>query len=381
MADARRWATAVAQCNGAAGHAGVIHDGEIWAATSAGIAHVSADRAMRFVSLPRGVMIEAMRVNGEIVPHEGIPVLPADTQRVEFDVVSPTFRAPESLYYRHRLTGFDSDWVIGDRIGARVQYTNLGPGEYRFEAQASADFLHWSGDNQAVAFQVAAHWWQRIEFIAVTLGTVVVLLLVGYQWRIRNLRYREKALARLVAERTAEAERSADFQQQAMTDALTGLPNRRAFENRLGLLLQDRVPLVLGLLDIDHFKRINDQYSHGAGDEVLTALGQHLRQHLSSNGLQRRGDPFVARWGGEEFAILWPHADLTMARDMAEKLRLSVAERVWPREEGSFRLTISVGLAERRGEESADAFLRRADAQLYAAKHAGRNRVEADPDQ
>jgi diguanylate cyclase (GGDEF)-like protein len=200
----------------------------------------------------------------------------------------------------------------------------------------------------------------------------------------------------LVAERTAElqltnarlrtlnqreAERSADFQQQAMTDALTGLPNRRAFENRLGLLLQDRVPLVLGLLDIDHFKRINDQYSHGAGDEVLTALGQHLRQHLSSNGLQRRGDPFVARWGGEEFAILWPHADLTMARDMAEKLRLSVAERVWPREEGSFRLTISVGLAERRGEESADAFLRRADAQLYAAKHAGRNRVEADPDQ
>lgn len=387
---------AVAQCNGAAGHAGVIHDGEIWAATSAGIAHVSADRAMRFVSLPRGVMIEAMRVNGEIVPHEGIPVLPADTQRVEFDVVSPTFRAPESLYYRHRLTGFDSDWVIGDRIGARVQYTNLGPGEYRFEAQASADFLHWSGDNQAVAFQVAAHWWQRIEFIAATLGTVVVLLLVGYQWRIRNLRYREKALARLVAERTAElqltnarlrtlnqreAERSADFQQQAMTDALTGLPNRRAFENRLGLLLQDRVPLVLGLLDIDHFKRINDQYSHGAGDEVLTALGQHLRQHLSSNGLQRRGDPFVARWGGEEFAILWPHADLMMARDMAEQLRLSVVERAWPREEGSFRLTISVGLAERRGEESADAFLRRADAQLYAAKHAGRNRVEADPDQ
>ncbi|MCC6506142.1 MAG: diguanylate cyclase [Aquimonas sp.] len=386
---------AVSQCNGAAGQAGIIHDGEIWAATSAGIAHVSADRAMRFVSLPRGVMIESMRVNGEVVPHDVNPMLPADTQRVEFDVVSPTFRAPDSLYYRHRLTGFDADWVIGDRIGSRVQYTNLAPGEYRFEAQASADFLHWSGDNQAVVFQIAAHWWQRIEFVVLVVGGSLLVLFVGYRLRIRNLQLRERALAMLVAERTAElqstnsrlrmlnqreAERSADFQQQAMTDALTGLPNRRAFEHRLGLLLQDRVPLVLGLLDVDHFKRINDQYSHGAGDEVLTALGLHLRERLSSTGSQRRGDPFVARWGGEEFAILWPHAALADARDVADRLRESVAQRAWPREGGAFRLTVSLGLAERWEDESADAFVHRADAQLYAAKHAGRNRVEASVD-
>ncbi len=381
---------AVSQCNGAAGQAGIIHDGEVWAATSAGIAHVSADRAMRFVSLPRGVMIEAMQVNGLPVPHSVDAVLSADTQRIEFDVVSPTFRAPESLYYRHRLTGFDVDWVIGDRIGDRVQYTNLPPGEYRFEAQASADFLHWSGDNETVLFEIRPNWWQRTEVLVFVIVASLLTLYFGYRLRIRSLKIRERALARLVDARTAElrstnarlrelnereAERSADFQHKAMTDALTGLPNRRAFEDRLDLLLKDGVPLVLGLLDVDHFKRINDQYSHGAGDEVLIALGQQLREQLSSTGLQRRGDPFVARWGGEEFAILWPNADLSRAGEVAEQLRASVEQREWPREVGAFRLTISLGLAARQETDSAEVLLARADEQLYAAKNAGRNRV------
>ncbi|MEZ5455346.1 MAG: diguanylate cyclase [Lysobacteraceae bacterium] len=383
---------AVSQCNGAAGQAGIIHEGEIWAATSAGIAHVSADRAMRFVSLPRGVMIEVMQVNGLPVPHSVDVVLSADTQRVEFDVVSPTFRAPESLYYRHRLTGFDVDWVIGDRVGDRVQYTNLPPGDYRFEAQASADFLHWSGDNETVMFRIQPHWWQRTDVQVLMVGGSGLALLLGYAMRIRNLKRREQALARLVAERTAElqstnvrlrelnereAERSADFQHKAMTDALTGLPNRRAFEDRLDVLLKDGLPLVLGVLDVDHFKRINDQYSHGAGDEVLVALGKRLSEQISPTGTQRRGDPFVARWGGEEFAILWPNLNLTSAQVLAEQLRAGIEQSEWPREGGAFKLTISLGLASRRDGDSADALQARADEQLYAAKNSGRNRVSA----
>jgi diguanylate cyclase (GGDEF)-like protein/PAS domain S-box-containing protein len=167
------------------------------------------------------------------------------------------------------------------------------------------------------------------------------------------------------AERALLAER----EQQALTDMLTGIANRRAAENELAraVALSERsgTPLCVALFDIDHFKRVNDRHGHAAGDDVLRRVASVLA------GAKRLTDT-VARWGGEEFVAILPVA-LEGALAFCERIRTCVAEVECP---GVGSVTISAGVAERGAHESQDGLLRRADAGLYAAKARGRNRIE-----
>jgi len=156
-----------------------------------------------------------------------------------------------------------------------------------------------------------------------------------------------------------------------LTDPLTELPNRRHFERRLTeaveRLERRGPPLSVAIADADHFKRINDTHGHKAGDTVLQALARLLCDNL-------RGTDFVARWGGEEFALLLS-ADLACAEAVLERLRAALATS--PPEPLEEPVTMSFGVAEvTRGEDPVEA-LRRADRALYRAKAAGRNRVVA----
>ncbi len=162
---------------------------------------------------------------------------------------------------------------------------------------------------------------------------------------------------------------------ESRTDALTGLPNRKAFMAYLeaqGLrAAADRKPLCLLFCDIDHFKRFNDTWGHRLGDEVLRLVGQSLEQLCHGIG-------YPARYGGEEFVIVLPSRNLTAAAEVAERLRGFISSRTVRakasnREVG--RITLSLGLAQLRAEESLDTLIERADAALYRAKHLGRNRV------
>lgn len=158
----------------------------------------------------------------------------------------------------------------------------------------------------------------------------------------------------------------------ASTDQLTGLPNRRAFNDYLAAqVAQARRhgrPLSLAMLDIDHFKRVNDTHGHPGGDRVLRTLSDRLRTHA-------RAGEMLARIGGEEFALVIPDADAEAALTAGERLhRLVRDEPIAP----AGTVTISVGLATLTGEESDDDLLRRADRALYAAKQAGRDRVVTD---
>ncbi len=188
----------------------------------------------------------------------------------------------------------------------------------------------------------------------------------------RLLRRHQQELTQLVAERTVDLEKkSKELERLATTDALTGLLNRRSFSDRAtnGLKEAQRYghACSLVLLDIDHFKTINDRFGHSAGDAVLVAVAQRLQTQL-------RGTDLFGRWGGEEFTILLPHTSrqgaLELCERFAESLSTGAIDTVG-------RITASFGVAAKKDGEDLDALLRRADQAMYAAKRAGRNRIEA----
>ena len=212
---------------------------------------------------------------------------------------------------------------------------------------------------------------------------VIVLPLLGADGSLRQLlgvsrdideRKRhelELRQARDLTEQANQALRAANLELErlATTDTLTGVGNRRHFEQVMAAEIQRAgrydEPLSLILLDIDHFKAINDTHGHLVGDQVLIALSHRVRDHL-------RGVDLLARWGGEEFVVMLPHCDGAQAQRLAEKLRALIAAQPFP---VAGRVTSSFGVVEFRPPESADAWLNRADDALYQAKAAGRDRV------
>lgn len=167
-----------------------------------------------------------------------------------------------------------------------------------------------------------------------------------------------------------------ELQLQAFTDPLTGLPNRRAFFETFSkeLARHDRfgVPLSVALADIDHFKSVNDQYGHAAGDEVLGKFAHILtREFRSFDG--------IGRIGGEEFALLFPHTRLAEASRACKRIMDTIASTPILTESGEITVSVSIGLTEvGSGEDNLDLILKRADELLYSAKTSGRNCLRID---
>ncbi|MBV7494871.1 diguanylate cyclase [Pseudomonas sp. NPDC086112] len=194
----------------------------------------------------------------------------------------------------------------------------------------------------------------------------------------------QEVAARLqcLAERVAHMEQEAlgyrehleEQRQKALIDPLTGLPNRAAWSERLeheiGQWQQHGTTLLLAMLDLDHFKRINDNYGHLAGDKVLKIIASVLRKRL-------RGSDFIARFGGEEFVLLMPATLPMVGAKLLETLRASIEACPFHFKGERVTITISMGLTAFRPGEHSDLVLKRADQALYRAKNNGRNRVEA----
>jgi two-component system, cell cycle response regulator len=169
-----------------------------------------------------------------------------------------------------------------------------------------------------------------------------------------------------------------ESQRLATVDSLTGLMNRRAFLAMMRVELNRcqryGMPLSLLLLDIDHFKAINDNHGHAAGDQALVAMGELLQR-------QMRVPDWPARWGGEEMVIALTNTDSAGGAVAGERLRRAVEALSVPAESTTLRFTVSLGLATLRAHESLEAFIDRADRAMYAAKVGGRNRlVVAEPE-
>jgi two-component system cell cycle response regulator len=163
----------------------------------------------------------------------------------------------------------------------------------------------------------------------------------------------------------------------AITDALTGLYNRRYMETHVGTLVDQAVargkPLAVLVLDIDYFKSINDTHGHDAGDDVLQDFAFRIRKSI-------RGIDLACRYGGEEFVVVMPETDMAVATMVAERLRRRIASEPFPIQKGArtIEVTISIGIAALGTGDTAAAIIKRADQALYRAKRDGRNRVVPD---
>ncbi len=280
------------------------------------------------------LVLTALAMDGQRVSlgTQGLELWPGQRSlTVEFAALD--YSAPELTRYRYRLLGESDRWVEADAEHRSATFANLVPGHYRFELQGSNRHGIFSPNELAFALRVHPAWWQTWWARIGGAGLAAVLVLLLIQQRTRSLRTRRHELELSVAERTSELEavsaalreKSRELEKASFTDPLTGLYNRRYFTSRIdadiervlggagdGSSPSDRV-IVFFLLDVDHFKQVNDNYGHAAGDAVLTQLGARLRACL-------RDDDDLVRWGGEEF--------LLVMRDVARESIAGLAERI-----------------------------------------------------
>lgn len=261
-----------------------------------------------------------------------------------------------------------SGYAAGEATGQRLE--GLLPDPYVSAHQGYLQrFLESSNQSSVLGlvreFEIRHRTGERIpiEMKALDLGVVDALRYFGAF--MIDLRPRRQAEAR-------NAALLAQLEQQALSDTLTGLPNRRAFENEaartVARIKRSGGQITVGIADIDYFKSVNDRHGHPVGDEVLCAVSAVLKQAA-------RESDFMARIGGEEFGLLFPDATPDTAAAVAERMRSAVQGFPIVTASGiELRITISIGLAPLTG--SLTEALSQADKALYKAKNNGRNRVE-----
>lgn len=307
-------------------------------------------------------------------PPQAAITLPAGAQTLTVGFAALDYAGPGSLRYNYSLEGFDKGSVEVDALGRLATYTNLPPGSYTLRLRATNKEGVWGSATRAVAITVLPSWYQTgLARVAAVLAVLAILGLV-IQARTSALRRQRRWLERLVAQRTQDlVDANAELERLASTDALTGLLNRRRFEEA-GLAEIDRAqrydrPFSLLLVDLDHFKNVNDTFGHNAGDAALRAAAQRVL-------ISVRTTDVVARYGGEELIVLLPETDEAEARVVAERIRATIGAQPVEHEGSVIGLTASVGGAQ-YGDQDSDLarLIGRADTALYRAKQSGRNRV------
>jgi diguanylate cyclase (GGDEF)-like protein len=268
-------------------------------------------------------------------------------------------------YLRVRLRGAGEEWL--NTRSHDLHYPRLGPGRYTFEAIAvDPDHQQTSGLTQ-LSFEILPPWWRAAWFQCAGAATLIALLAVAWNWRMRKLKAHQRELERQKNEHKALLVR-------ATRDALTGLWNRTAILEILAREVkaakQRATPLAVAIIDIDYFKRINDTRGHLAGDEVLRTLGAKLIGRV-------RACDSLGRYGGEEFLLVVPGAPTQAPFLPLERLQRAIADIPFSYAGSAIKVTASFGVAWlSAASDTEELLLSRADAALYSAKHAGRNRVE-----
>jgi diguanylate cyclase (GGDEF)-like protein len=305
-----------------------------------------------------------------------IEVLPGDSV-LELHYGAIAYDQPREVRYRYRLLGFNRDWQDA-RERRFASYTNLPPGEYRFEVEATSRFGRRSEASRSLAVVSIPSWWETEWFRALLLVAVLAVVGGAVGWRIADLRAQRRTLQQQVVERTRElsAQRdelervNAELAALSTRDPLTGLPNRRSLLTALQqAIAQARAgggALTVAVADLDHFKRINDSHGHAVGDQALIHLASLWPPSLPPGAM-------LGRYGGEEFLILMPAHDAAMAAALVDRLLQRLRATPVPGVAPELRLSASVGIAQLDDSDSLESLINRADAALYVAKREGRD--------
>ncbi|MGK9175405.1 diguanylate cyclase [Yokenella regensburgei] len=360
-----------AQANGGSMPAATVDkQGGIWVATARGAVRVLPQRLSEFTKTRLRPIVESVSSNS---PSPGNNYTwPAGTTRIRIDYSGLGYVLPERILYRTKLEGFDPQWV--DRGNATsAEYTNLAPGTYRFNVSASYPNSDWNGDTTSITLTIKPFIWQRPLFQALLVLLIGLSVFLLFRWRLNQAHRNEERLRKLVAAKTLALQEQAEiFERQAREDQLTGLNNRRVFDEQLTLCFDDardnHYPLTLAIFDIDNFKHINDRWSHVVGDQVLQCVANILRDTQQSSMLS-------ARWGGEEFTLLFPRMAIAEAARICESLRVRLSQSDNRHIAEGLQVTASFGLAESSAASDSNALIKHADQALYIAKQTGRNKV------
>jgi diguanylate cyclase (GGDEF)-like protein len=382
---------------------GQLADGRMLFGGSRGVLVVEPER-FEFSSTPVPLVVTALRINGLPQPaavRAGLVVHPRE-RSFSLEFAALEFVDPTRVRYEYRLEGFDPEWIATGADYRNASYSNLGPGHYALRVRATNRHGVWSPYELTIPVEVLPAWWQHrgLQALALALAlTLALSLLYGASHlRLRALHRREQQLRRQVDARTLalrhlnERLQAETFmlRESSLTDPLTGLRNRRFFLQHIdadvaavvrrweesawrdGAVPED-ADLLLFVVDIDHFKQVNDRHGHEAGDAVIQQMRGRLQRVF-------RDSDHLVRWGGEEFLVVARQADRRHAAALARRACEAVGGERFVLPGGqTLSCSCSIGFAPlplvpqlpRALDWSATVNL--ADAALYDAKSRGRN--------
>jgi diguanylate cyclase (GGDEF)-like protein len=312
---------------------------------------------LRFDDIPPPVVLTTLLKLNEpartAVPHERLHSIDLNYRDdvVTFEFAALDFVSPEDNTYRYMLEGFDKDWVSA---GAkhRVTYTNLAGGHYTFKVSAANSDGKWNETALAIPLVMQPPPWKTPWAYAGYIAAFALLIFAVWYSQHKKLQREARYAQRLqrdvhdrtteLAQRNEELERvNRQLKEASVTDPLTGLGNRRYLRDAMSTLVKGEQPPTVSLLiiDLDHLKPINDTLGHESGDQILLQVADILRRCCRSTDL-------VARWGGDEFVIVYRNEDLPAAEVLAERIRARVAKQIFQLTEGkAARTSCSIGFS------------------------------------
>jgi len=351
-------------------------DGSVWIGNSKGVSHVLAPQRLFQGRAPSLTLDEFTRGGHPIAAGAR---LPWNNEPLHIEVGAPDLYDDRNrVSFRYRFEGVHTRWIHTPNF--EIDHPPLPPGNYVFEIQLLDAYRRSASAPTRVAFTVAPVWWRSVPMLTLYALLCSVAAMAALHWRERRLHRRQRELADLVALRTQELEHDkreleiarAALAVKATHDALTGLLNRAGILEALAAQMQraqvERQPLAVAMIDLDHFKRINDVHGHLTGDAVLVKVALHLSASL-------RGSDQIGRYGGEELLGVLPGLPIP-SHERLQHLRAAIAGQPLQIGDLALAVTASIGVAWYRPGESLQQLLARADEALYRAKHLGRNRVE-----
>ena len=357
--------------NGFAAQAG----GTVWIGTSGGLSRLQPNLRKELNSPPEVVFTRLTMGNTDV---SGLskPSLAASSNSLIAQFAAPGARNQNAVSFRYRLKGAHAAWT--ETTERKLQFAQLATGTYRLEVEAKDVDGEWSERRATFSFVILPPWYLSWWFIATCALIPASMVTAVVRWRMLRTNKRERELVRLVDERTQDLrEANEELQRLSFTDPLTGLANRRVFNQTLdrecSRIRRTGSPVSLLMLDVDHFKALNDSQGHQKGDEYLVTVAAELMR------VAKRQPDLAARCGGEEFAIILTGTSGEDAEQLGEEVRQAIQALQLPHWASSVApfLTVSIGIATgvTGGWMTPEALVAAADRALYAAKRSGRNRA------
>ncbi len=340
-------------------------DGSMWIGTSQGLSHLHDPTIMFKEQVLKPVITSVILGNTD---YRGNAVAyTRDQLEVHFGALN--FEADGTVRFRYRLRGVDEAWA--DTSSGYARYAFLPPGAHAFEVIAYDPLTHQESAPVSITLRMDSPWWTTWPMMLLYAVGVCALGYALLRLRLRLLLQQQRTLQREVEHRTKEMrEAQAALQILATQDSLTKLLTRGEIQARLvGSLIAENSHshLTVGLIDIDHFKKINDRHGHLAGDEILEEMGRRMRQAL-------KPDEYAGRYGGEEIlVVLMSHDD--RGTDRIRELNERLCGDAFIVDGETIHVTVSIGVASARARDSWKSLIGRADKALYEAKENGRNCV------